>query len=268
MTAEQIRSSFRRIDRSRYPELAAYSQDEIYGNGDRMAPGGLYLAARMTRSLNLKPGDIVLDLGSGRGDSSIFLAQYFGVKVVSVDLWISATHRNEKFSERGVEHDIMPLRLDAKKPLPFAEDYFDAIFCMQAFHGFGGSVPFLHHLLRHLKTGGRLAVGTTCFNEAVTRETLPDVYRYTDGWNAEYEKYRWPAWWRALFEESGLVEVLECEELEDGVLFWEDDIVYGAEKAQWSEAYFQKSQWLIDHIVYGRDHRPYLTHFLATLEKR
>lgn len=268
MTAEQIRSSFRRVDQSRYPELDAYSRDEIYGNGDRMAPGGLYLAARMTRSLNLKPGDVVLDLGSGRGDSSIFLAKHFGVKVVSVDLWISATERNQKFSQRGYRHDIMPLRLDVKKPLPFAEDYFDAIFCMQAFHVFGGSVPFLHHLLRHLKTGGRLVAGTTCFNEAVTRETLPDVYRHTDGWNAEYEKYRWPAWWRALFEESGLVDILECEEMDDGVIFWEDDVVYGAEQAGWSDTYFQKSQWLIDHIVYGRDHRPYLTHLLAALEKR
>ena len=163
MTTEQVRSFFQRIDRSRYPELAAYSEDEIYGHGDRMAPGGLYLAARMTRSLDLQPGDVVLDLGSGRGDSSIFLAQHFGVKVVSVDLWISATERNEKFSERDYRHDIVPLRLDVKKPLPFAEEYFDAIFCMQAFHSFGGSVAFLHHLLRHLKTGGRLGVGTTCF---------------------------------------------------------------------------------------------------------
>ncbi len=111
-------------------------------------------------------------------------------------------------------------------------------------------------------------MGTTCFNEAVTRETLPDVYRNTDGWDAEYEKYHWPDWWRALFEESGLVEVLECDELEDGVILWEDDVVYGAEKAQWGDAYLQKAQWLIEHIVYGRDHRPYLTHLLATLQKR
>ena len=268
MTVEQIRSSFRRIDRSRYPELDTYSVDEIYGHGDRMAPGGLYLATRMTRSLHLKPGDVVLDLGSGRSDSSIFLARHFGVKVVSVDLWISATDRHAKFRQRGYQHDILPLRLDVRKPLPFAEAYFDAIFCMQAFHAFGGSVPFLHHLLRHLKTGGRLVVGTTCFNEAVTRETLPEVYRHTDGWDAQYEKYQWPAWWKALFEQSGLVEVLECEELDDGVVFWEDDVVYGAEKAAWSDAYLQQSQWLIDHVVYGRAHRPYLTHFLATLEKR
>ena len=48
----------------------------------------------------------------------------------------------------------------------------------------------------------------------------------------------------------------------------EKSVVYGAEKAQWSEAYFQKAQWLIEHIVYGRDHRPYLTHLFALVEKR
>ncbi len=43
-----------------------------------MAPGGLYLAACMTRFMNLKTGDIVLDIGCGRGDSAIFLAERFG----------------------------------------------------------------------------------------------------------------------------------------------------------------------------------------------
>ena len=115
---------------------------------------------------------------------------------------------------------------------------------------------------------GRVLVVVSRFNEAVTRETLPDLYRFTDGWDAQYEKYHWPAWWKALFVEAGLVEVIECRELEDGVILWEDDVLYGAEKALWRETYFQKAKWLIDHLAYGRDHRPYLTHFVAVVEKR
>ncbi len=68
----------RRLDRRDYPELDRYSWEEIYGHGDNMAPGGLYLAARMTRSAKLKPEDLVLDVGCGKGDSSLFLAQHLG----------------------------------------------------------------------------------------------------------------------------------------------------------------------------------------------
>ena len=60
---EYVRSSFRRLDSSDYPEVAEYSWNEIYGDGDNMAPGGLYLATVMARAMNLKKGDIVLDIG-------------------------------------------------------------------------------------------------------------------------------------------------------------------------------------------------------------
>jgi cyclopropane fatty-acyl-phospholipid synthase-like methyltransferase len=60
-----------------------------------MGPGGLYLAARMARTLSLKAGNTVMDLGCGRGATSVFLARKFGVNVVAVDWWISS---NEVYS--------------------------------------------------------------------------------------------------------------------------------------------------------------------------
>ena len=72
-------AGFRAPDRTRYPELAAYTRDELYE--DFFGGGGLYLAARMTRTLRLKPGDIVLDLSCGKGPASIFLAFFVSVSV-------------------------------------------------------------------------------------------------------------------------------------------------------------------------------------------
>ncbi len=63
LTSEHLRSCFRRLDPNDYPEVAHYSWNAIYGGGDDMAPGGLYLAAVMARSMNLKKRDIVLDIG-------------------------------------------------------------------------------------------------------------------------------------------------------------------------------------------------------------
>ena len=262
------RPSFRRIDRRDYPEVDGYSWEKIYGHGDNMAPGGLYLASRMARLLNLERGDVVLDIACGRGDSSIFLAESFGVRVICFDLWIPSSFLAGKIEEAGCTTRVTPLDLDATEPLPFAAGYFDAMFCMQSLHSFGGDVEPLRGLLGPLKPGGRFAVGGTCFNEEVSNGELPEIYSETDGWDAEYEKYHSPAWWKALFLKTGLVDIIECNELEDGPVMWEDEILHHGERAGWTEEWYHKAKWLIDQVAFSRDHAPYLTHYVATLEKR
>jgi len=107
---EDIKGSLRRIDRDEYPELQRYSDEEIWRD---LGPGGLYLVAKMSREMNLKEDDIVLDLGCGRGESSIFLTKHFGVQVIAADLWIKPTYLSNKIVQRGFRSEIIPLNLDA-----------------------------------------------------------------------------------------------------------------------------------------------------------
>ncbi len=77
-TAEEIQSilsTFRAPDRDQYPELQAYSRDECYQ--DFFGGGGLYLAVRMLRTMRLQPKNNVLDLGCGKGATSIFYGKTF-----------------------------------------------------------------------------------------------------------------------------------------------------------------------------------------------
>jgi len=265
---EQIRSSFRRLDRGDYPEVASYSWEEIYSHGENMAPGGLYLAARMTRSMNLKEGDIVLDIGCGRGDSSIFLAKHFGVTVVCFDLWVSSTFISRKVRRQEYRRAVFPLDLDATQDLPFPDDYFDSLFCMQALHSFDANPDLLRRLIRHLKPGGRFVAGGTCFNEEPPNGELPEIYRHTDDWDAQYEKYHSPPWWKAAFEATRLVDVVECCELPEGLIMWEDEVLCHGERAGWTDQWYGEAKWLIDQLIYSRDHCPYLTHYVIAAQKR
>ena len=120
-TPDQIRdiiATFRAPDRTHYPELEGYTPDELYH--DCAGGGGLYLATRMVRTMRLRAGDIVLDLGCGKGEASLFLAKHFGVTVIALDLWTSATFLNEKFAARGCGDRIVPLHMDVRHELPFA----------------------------------------------------------------------------------------------------------------------------------------------------
>jgi len=187
--------------------------------------------------------------------------------VVCFDLWTSSAFLSKKIEERGYRSEVLPLDLDAAKPLPFPEDYFDAMFSMQALHSFGGDAAVLRGLLRHLKPGGQFFVGDTCFNEEAGEAGLPEIYSQTDGWDAEYATYHSPAWWKKLFLETGMVEVVECAELEDGLMMWEDEILHHGQRAGWTTEWHRKAKWLVDHVLYGRSHTPYLTHYVASLEK-
>ena len=264
---EQVRSSFRRLDPDDYPEVSGYSWDEVYGHGDNMAPGGLYLASRIARSLNLRRGDRVLDLACGKGDSSIFLARHFGVSVICFDAWTSASYLSRKIEAAGLGDAVLPLDLDAAQQLPFPDDYFQAFFCMQALHSFGTDPGVLRRLLAHLQPAGRFGFGGTCFDQEL-EGPLPAIFQETAGWDAEYHNYHSPPWWAALFEETRLVDVLNCEELPDGLVMWEDDVLHHGGHAGWSNTWFEKSKWLIDQLALSRDHRPSLTHYIGTVEKK
>lgn len=272
ITAEQLKSSLRRVDLDRYPELHSYTRDEIYGHGDQMSPGALFLAARMARSLQVEPGDVVLDVGCGLGQSSIFLARHCGVRVVAVDLGFPAATLNKKFSEQGYGDRIVALNHDVLEPLPFSQGYFDAGFCMTSIHYFGLAPGFVTHLLHYLKKGGRFCVGNTCFDQEIPVDQVPGIYRTTppgsilDGWQSECSGYHSPAWWRRLFIESGTVEVIECLELEDGPAMWEDKLAYDLERSGWSQDKVDSLRWKIDQILYGWNHTPRFTFFVATVE--
>ena len=138
---------------------------------------------------------------------------------------------------------------------------------MQALHSFGTDPGVVRRLLAHLEPGGRFGVGGTCFDQE-PEEALPEVFQETAGWDAEYRNYHSPPWWGALFEETRLVDILNCEELHDGLVMWEDDVLYHGERAGWGSAWFEKSKWLIDQIVFSRHHQPALTHYIATAEKK
>ena len=260
-----IKNTFRTPNAEHYPELKGYSREAIYEG--KMGPGGLYLAAQMSRLLSPAKGQRILDLGCGKGATSIFLAKQFDATVFAVDLWIKAEKLHEYISKHGLENRAIPLNMDVVEPLPFASEYFDAIFCMDAVHYFGLSADFWHHLLAHLKSGGRLCIGSPCFNAEFSERALanlPEVYDDgTDLWPNEFSKYHSLGWWADLIEGTGLVKILDLKYLDDGEIYWEDDILDNLERGG------DKDTALIDaaQVTFRQEGIPHLTHFVLSVEK-
>lgn len=256
----QVAQAFRRLSPERHPLLARLTRDDVYDRGRWMAPGGLLLAHQMATHLGLTPGSTVLDLGCGRGQSSVFLATEHDVSVVSLDLWVSVEERHRVAAAAGVADRITPLQGDIRRGLSRAFPPVDAIFCLQAFHTFGTHPGLLRYLATLLKPGGRLCVAQGCFSDEL--DELVPPFTDTDGWDVRYDTYHSPWWWRTHVEASGAFNVDCCDELVDGDLLWEDDVAYRGDRAGWSQDYLARSGWLMRHILHGRAGRPRLTHLL------
>lgn len=266
LTTALVRSACRPLDPERHAMLRCLSRDDMYDGGRVMAPGGLLLADLLARQLSLKAGDRVLDLGCGRGQSSVHLALHYQAQVTSVDLWIGAEERQQRAAAAGVASAITALRGDIGRGVPIAPGSLDAIFCLQSFHTFGTRPWVLGYLARLLRPGGRIGIAHGCFREEV-RE-FPPLFAETDGWNAEYGKYHSPRWWESHFAANELLEVVHADEVMDGDIMWEDDVLYRGERSGWSPEYLEHSGWLIRQVLAGRSAPPSLTHCLVIAARR
>ncbi len=144
---------------------------------------------------------------------------------------------------------------------------------MTSIHYFGLDNGSLGHLLRYLKPGGRFSVGNTCFDREVSSDSVPKIYRTMppggifDSWTAETSRYHSPDWWRKHLEASEIGDILECVELDDGPAMWEDKLAYDLEKSGFDDEIVESSRWKIDQILYGRNHAPRFTFFVASVNK-
>ena len=199
----------------RYPLSSRY--DPRWVMALEMGPHPLWQSNRSLPALALVPGSRVLDLGCGRGATSVFLARECGVSVTACDLWVSAEELADVFREAGVERSVTAVNADVRQ-LPFADDEFDAIVSIDAFEYFGTDVHLSPALLRVLKSGGSIGITMPGFQPDPYEAHVPDgVWSL---WAHEVAAWHTPAWWRRHWELSGLVEGIESAWLPDGRENW------------------------------------------------
>lgn len=145
----------------RYPRSSRYDPGRLLDLG--MGPHPLWLLEDLAAELDLRPGMRVLDLGSGRGATPVFLAREYGVRAVAADRWVPAEEAAAVLAEAGAADRVEAVRAEAHT-LPFEPGSFDAIVGVDAFECFGIGDHYLPHLVSFLRPGGTVTklVTVTC----------------------------------------------------------------------------------------------------------
>jgi SAM-dependent methyltransferase len=210
----------------RYPRSSRYDPSWLLDLD--MGPNPLWLLENLAQNLDLRPGMRVLDLGSGKGASSVFLAREYGVEVVAADWWIAPEEAAAVFTGAGVDDRVTAVRAEAHA-LPFEEESFDAVVSVDAFEYFGTADGYLPYLVRFLRPGGQLGMATP----ALTREVrelgaIPPHIKDVVGWEAM--AWHTAEWWRFQWGTTELVDVTSARLQQDA---WRDWLLWARAGAEY-----------------------------------
>ena len=205
-----------RLLSERFPRSSQYHPEWVIENG--FGANVLWLTEWLSSVVDLKPGMRVLDLGCGKGTSSIFLAREFGVQVWAADLWISASENIQRIRDAGVEDNVFPIHADARA-LPFAGDFFDAVLSVDSFSYYGSDGLYLNYLANFVKPGGQIGIAGAGLVREFDGSVPEHLKRF---WTQDCWGLHSAAWWRQHWERTGIVDVEVADTMPQGWQVWLD----------------------------------------------
>ncbi len=197
-----------------YPRSASYEATWMLENA--MGPNAVWLAEALSQMIELQPETRVLDLGCGKAISSIFLAREFQTQVWATDLWIGASENWQRICAANVQERVFPIHAEAHA-LPFANDFFDTLVSLDAYHYFGTDDLYLGSISQFVLSGGTIAIVVPGVLHELSDGVPAHLAPY---WSWDWYSFHSPQWWRQHWEKTGLVEVVSADTIPDGWQHW------------------------------------------------
>ena len=206
-----------RLISERFRRSTNYHPDWVL-EGVSGGANSLWLTEWLSEVVSLTAGMRVLDLGCGRGASSIFLRRELGVEVWATDLWFSAAERLERIRDAGVGDGVFPVHADARS-LPFAHEFFDAVVSIDSFPYYGTDDLYAGYLAQFVKVGGAIAIAGSGLTQEIDGAVPEQLQAW---WEPAACCLHSAGWWRRHWERSGVLEVELAETMPDGWQVWLD----------------------------------------------
>lgn len=186
-----------------------------------MGPNPLKLTEELMTANETPSGSTVMDLGSGQGLTSVFLAKEYGFKVYAADLWSDPKENRRFFDSTGLdESQIIPVKADAEN-LHFEKEFFDAVVSVDSYNYFGRDKNYLDKkLLPYVKNGGYIYIAIPGMKEDY-HSNLPKELLLS--WTEEQLLYMQDIeYWRGIASNSKMSRIVSIKEMESNDEVWQD----------------------------------------------
>lgn len=168
--------------------------------------------------IHMSRENTILDLGCGKGLTSMFLANEVGATVYANDLWVKAEDNLKRFEEWNIQDFVIPSCEDANN-LSFETETFDAIFTVDAYHYFAGKEGFFQEkILPFVKKGGTVLIAIPGVKEELEGQ---QEERLKEWLGEEANLFHSCNWWKKIIGESDEMESIDVWEMENFTLAWE-----------------------------------------------
>ena len=196
-----------------------------------MGPNPLKLEEELLIGHKIPKGAVVMDLGSGQGITSVFLAKEYGFKVYATDLWSEPEDNEKFFAEMGLtKEQIVAVKADAID-LPYEKNFFDAIVSTDSYNYFGRDSAYLDEkLLPFVKRGGYIYIVVPGMKKDLHHELPRELLL---SWTPEQLDYIHDIeYWKNIVSKSCDSELVSIYEMESNEECWADWIKCDNEYAQ------------------------------------
>jgi SAM-dependent methyltransferase len=165
-------------------------------------PGSMEATRKLVSYCQIKPGDLVLDVGCGVGATASYLVQEMDCRVVGIDLLhLMIVKAQRRVREDGVDDKVQLQVADARR-LPFAGGRFDAVISESVNVFFENKLAVLHEYSRVTRRGGFVGFSETTW----LKEPSPELEQYFK--RVVYAEALEAEGWKAALEQAGLVDVV------------------------------------------------------------
>ena len=119
---------------------------------------GVAATAEMAKSLNPKPGDEILDIGSGIGGPARYVARTYGCSVVGIDLTAEFCATARRLNGDVGLADKVQIEQGSATDLPFEDGRFDAAYSQNVSMNIADKAAYFGEAFRVLRPGGLFAL--------------------------------------------------------------------------------------------------------------
>ena len=203
----------------KYEKTKKYNIDLI--NKKIMGPNPLKLEEELMMNNKIKEGSVVMDLGSGTGITSVFLAKEYNFKVYATDLWSNPEDNKKFFEEMGLtDKEIIPVKMDATN-LEYEKNFFDAVISTDSYNYFGRDENYLDDkLLPFIKQGGYIFIAVPGMKKDC-HDNIPKELLLS--WTKEQLDYIHDiSYWKNIISKSKDSEIISIYEMESNEECWND----------------------------------------------
>ncbi|MDD3920008.1 MAG: class I SAM-dependent methyltransferase [Eubacteriales bacterium] len=186
-----------------------------------MGPNPIKLEEELLQDHRIPEGAVVMDLGSGQGVTSLFLAKEYGFTVYAADLWSDPAENQAFFAEMGLtEQKIKAVKADASD-LPFEKAFFDAVISTDSYNYFGRDPAYLgEKLLPCVKPGGYVYIAIPGMVKDC-HDNLPQELLLS--WTPEQLEYMHDvAYWTNMVRQTEGIEIISVHQMESNEEVWAD----------------------------------------------